>query len=121
MGKTILIADDSPVIRKKLREMFQRESGYEICAEAVNGQEAIDLAVEHRPALIVLDLSMPVLNGLDASRQLKKIMPDVPIILFTQHADLEARLFANGLCADRVVSKADASQLLTHIRELVPA
>ena len=59
---------------------------YDICAEAENGQQAIDLALKHRPDLIILDFAMPVLNGLEAARQLKKIMPGVPIILFTQHA-----------------------------------
>ena len=121
MGRTILVADDNAVVRKMLSRMFEGEDGYELCAVATNGQEAIDLAVIHRPELIILDLSMPVMNGLNASQKLKTIMPTVPIILFTQHADLGRTLFPNGSWVDRVVSKDDATQLMRHIRELIPA
>ena len=86
MAKRVLVADDSPLIRKMLCELFEREDDYDVCAEAKNGQEAIDLALKHRPDLIILDWAMPVLGGLAAARELKKIMPEVPIILFTQHA-----------------------------------
>jgi DNA-binding NarL/FixJ family response regulator len=81
MPRTILIADDNPLIRKTLCEIFEAEEDYDICAEAANGQEAIDLALKHRPELIILDLSMPVMNGLEASRELKRIMPTVPITI----------------------------------------
>jgi DNA-binding NarL/FixJ family response regulator len=86
MAKRILVADDSPLIRKMLCQLFEREDDYDMCAEAANGQEAIELALKHRPDLIILDFAMPILNGLHAARKLKKIMPEVPIILFTQHA-----------------------------------
>jgi two-component system, response regulator PdtaR len=59
MAKTILVADDNPLMRKTLCEIFETEEDYDICAEASNGQEAIDLAPKHRPELIILDLSMP--------------------------------------------------------------
>jgi CheY-like chemotaxis protein len=88
MAKTILIADDSPMICKMLCRLFNVEEDYDNCAEATNGQEAIALALKHRPDLIILDFVMPVLNDLEAARELKKIMPDVPIILLTQHANL---------------------------------
>ena len=93
MAKTIVVADDNAVIRKMLCVMFEAEEGYDVCAEAANGQEAIDLALKYQPDLIILDLSMPILNGLEAAHQLKKIMPDVPIILFTQHSDSGRRIF----------------------------
>ena len=70
MAKTILVADDNPLIRKMLCEMFEIEEDYDICAEAANGQETVDLAEKHRPDLIILDLSMPVMNGLEAARTL---------------------------------------------------
>ena len=121
MGRTILVADDNPVIRKMLCRMFEEEDGYDLCAEATNGQEAIDLAIKHRPELIILDLSMPFVNGLIASRQLKKIMPTVLIILFTQYGDLGKTLFPHGSSVDRVVSKSDANQLMHQVRALIPA
>jgi CheY-like chemotaxis protein len=86
MAKRVLVADDNPLIRKMLCQLFEREDNYDICAKAENGEQAIELALKHRPDLIILDWAMPVLNGLDAARKLKKIMPDVPVILFTQHA-----------------------------------
>jgi CheY-like chemotaxis protein len=120
MARTILVADDNPDIRKMLCQIFESEEDYDICAEASNGREAIDLALKHRPELIILDLSMPVLNGLEASRELKRIMPTVPIILFSQYADLGNGLLAAGLLVDRIVSKADVRNLIEHVRSLIP-
>jgi CheY-like chemotaxis protein len=121
MAKTILVADDNPKIRKLLCHLFESQQDYDICAEAANGQEAIDLAMQHRPDLIILDLSMPVMDGLEAARELKRLLPDVPIILFTQHADLGKYLLGSGLPADRLVSKSEPLELLGHVRSLVPA
>lgn len=121
MERTILIADDNADIRKMVRRIVEAEGDYDICAEATNGQEAIDLAVRHRPDLIILDLSMPVLNGVDASRKLTKIMPDVPILLFTDYADLgHALSLSSGLPVDRIVSKIDVRNLIGHVRSLIP-
>src|SRR5207245_9166552 len=68
MVKSTLIADDNALIRQGLRELFRREVEFEVCREAKNGREAIEEAQELRPDLILLDLSMPVMNGLDAAR-----------------------------------------------------
>jgi YesN/AraC family two-component response regulator len=59
-----------------LCRIFETEENYELCAEAKNGREATDLALKCRPELIILDFSMPVMNGMDAARELKKLMPD---------------------------------------------
>ncbi|MGA7623183.1 MAG: response regulator transcription factor [Candidatus Acidiferrales bacterium] len=120
MTKKVLLADDNRAVRRMLADLFEAEEGYEICAEATDGHEAIALAITHRPDLIILDLSMPVVNGLEASFQLKKIMPDVPIILFTQHASLSNSLFGSGASVDRMVSKTNANELMEHVRSLVP-
>jgi DNA-binding NarL/FixJ family response regulator len=121
MAKRVLIADDNPLIRKMLCELFEREDDYDLCAEAKNGREAIELALKHRPHLIILDLAMPVLNGLEAARELKKIMPNVPIILFTQHADTGITLLESRVNIDRVVSKSDPETLMEHVKFLAPA
>ena len=121
MAKTILIADDNPMIRKMLCQLFEREDDYDICAEATNGQEAIDVALKLRPDLIILDMSMPVLNGMEAAKKLKKIMPDVPIILFTQHENMGRVILRMDHTVDRVVSKTDAGALMEHVRSLAPA
>jgi two-component system response regulator YesN len=120
MAKTVLVADDNPIIRKMLCLLFEAEEDYELCAEATNGEEAIDLALRCHPELIILDLSMPVKNGLDAARELKKLMPGVPIILFTQHADLGNALSHEQLGVDRIVSKGNATELMGHVRSLLP-
>jgi CheY-like chemotaxis protein len=104
-----------------LCKIFEAEEDYDLCAEATNGQEAIELALKHRPELIILDFSMPVLNGIDAATELKRLMPHVPIILFTQYADLSDIVFRNGAPVDRIVSKADTPELMEHVRSLLPA
>ncbi len=119
MARTILVADDNPLMRKMLCQIFEDEDDYDICAEASNGQEAIDLALKHRPELIILDLVMPVLGGLDASKELKRIMPTVPIVLFTQYADLGNALSRNGLLVDRIVPKGDVQGLIENVRSLI--
>lgn len=85
IGKTVLVADDSAAIRKMLAAAFLSD-GFQTCVEARNGKEAIDVATQSQPDLIVLDLSMPVMNGLQAAPQLRKLFPQVPIILFTLYA-----------------------------------
>jgi len=70
MPKKILVADDNAMVRKSLCRIFETEENYDLCAEAVNGQEAIALAKQHKPDLIVLDFQMPVMNGIDAARTL---------------------------------------------------
>ena len=117
MAKRVLIADDNPLVRRALGQLFNREDDYGICAEAENGQEAIELALKHRPDVIILDWAMPVLNGLDAARKLKKIMPEVPIILFTQHAKAAIAVLD---IVDRIVPKTDAFGLLEHVKSLTP-
>ena|ERR1700693_3438239 len=121
MPKTILVADDNAAIRKGLCEMFEIEEHYDLCAEAVNGEEAIALAKKHRPDLIILDLSMPILNGYDAARELKRIMPHVPIILFTLYADtVRDQLLGINSPVDLIVSKSDSANLIKHVRSLIP-
>jgi CheY-like chemotaxis protein len=118
MPRTVLVADDSELIRKLLCRLFESEEDYELCAVASNGEEAIALAVIHKPDLIILDISMPVMNGFQAAKKLKQILPQTPILLFTQHADLRP-MFEN-VPADRIVSKIDIVSLMKHVRELAP-
>jgi DNA-binding NarL/FixJ family response regulator len=121
MAKRVLVADDNPLIRKMLCQLFEREDDYDICAEAENGQEAIELALKHRPDLIILDWAMPFLGGLATARELKKIMPEVPIILFTQHAGTGITLLESQANIDRVVSKGEPEKLMEHVKALAPA
>jgi CheY-like chemotaxis protein len=119
MNKSILVVDDSATMRNKLRDYLEM-GPFTVCAEATNGKEAIELALKHRPDLIVLDFSMPVMDGLTTARELKKLMPDVPIILFTQFGDFHDRLYGAKEVVDRVVSKSSPNELLESIRSLLP-
>ncbi len=80
MAKSVLIVDDVEIIRRALCQLFTSEADFDVCGEAENGREAIEKAQELRPDLIVLDLSMPVMNGIDAARVLRRLMPAVPLI-----------------------------------------
>ena len=75
MVRTVLIVDDNPSIRQSLCELFTRQGDFDVCGEAENGREAIDRAQQLHPDLIVMDLSMPVMNSLDAARVLRRLMP----------------------------------------------
>ncbi|HEY4742810.1 MAG TPA: response regulator [Candidatus Acidoferrales bacterium] len=120
MRRSILVADDNFAIRKTLCRVFEIEKDYEVCAEAANGVEAIEMALKHRPDLIILDLSMPVMNGLEAARELKRLMPAIPIILFTQHASFTDKWLNAELLVDRIVSKSNPIDLIGHVRSLLP-
>jgi two-component system chemotaxis response regulator CheY len=81
LAKNILIVDDSPSVRKTLRQALE-VSGWE-CSEAVNGKDGIEKAGQLIPSLVILDLSMPVMNGLQAARELRRLFPGLPLVMFT--------------------------------------
>ena len=81
----ILLADDHDVVRQGLRKMLESHRDWEVCGEASDGRTAVKLAVELKPEIAVLDLSMPELNGLEATRQIKKVAPSIEVLIFTMH------------------------------------
>lgn len=105
-GKTVLIVDDNPAIRRELKSLFLSD-GFAICGEAGNGKEAIDLARKLSPDLIILDLSMPVMNGLEAAPQLRVVFPNAPIILLTMYAASIVADQAQRAGIARVISKTE--------------
>ena len=117
MSHTILIADDSIFIRKALCNIFEREADFDVCGQAENGKEAIEKAKRLHPDLIVLDLSMPVMNGLDAPRVLKRMMPEVPVIMFSEYSGTSTEKEACSAGVWALVSKfAHISVLLNEAR-----
>ena len=112
----VLLVDDSAIIRRSLRRVFE-QAGWEVCGEAENGHEAIEKAEQLKPQVIVLDLAMPLMNGLTAGRILKEMLPAVSLILFTLNGDLlpvnDLRLA--GISA--VVSKGDSAGTLLKTAE----
>lgn len=115
MVRTILIADDNAFVRQRLGELFRREPDFEVCAEVENGRQAIEQARESKPHLILLDLSMPVMNGLDAARALKRMMPEVPIVMFSGYADSFTEKEARSAGVSVLVSKFDDISVLVDI------
>jgi DNA-binding NarL/FixJ family response regulator len=112
MPKNILIVDDSPEIRQLVRLYFHRETHFQICGEAVDGLDAIEKASELHPDLIILDESMPRMDGLHAARILHSTNRDVPIILFTLHADTISSSEACAAGVALVVSKMRGMSVL---------
>jgi DNA-binding NarL/FixJ family response regulator len=112
MSHTILIADDSVFIREALCNLFEREEDFDVCGKAKNGKEAVEKAQELHPDLILLDLSMPVMNGLDATRDLKRVMPEVPIIMYSAYSDSSTEKEARSAGASALVSKFDHTSVL---------
>jgi DNA-binding NarL/FixJ family response regulator len=99
--KLVLVVDDHEAIRRSIRSFFRTYPEFTVCGEAVNGAEAIEKAQELWPDLVILDLAMPEMNGLEAAAALKFILPGVPIFLLTAHYSRELELAAleAGVCA----------------------
>jgi DNA-binding NarL/FixJ family response regulator len=86
MAYRILLADDHTIVRQGLRAILERE-GYEVVGEAADGREAISYAEKFRPDVAVLDISMPLLNGIDAAREVSKVSPRTKTILLTMYTE----------------------------------
>lgn len=122
MQKTVLVVDDSVPVRRTIRNLFDATEGFVVCGEAENGREGVDKAEQLRPDLIILDLSMPVMNGIDAARVLHRILPAVPVILFSGHSAIVQEDEARTAGISALVSKDDAlSTLVGKARSLVHA
>jgi DNA-binding NarL/FixJ family response regulator len=109
--KSTLIVDDSPHVRRGLRKLLETKQDW-VVWEAENGGDAIDRAKELRPDLIVIDLAMPVLNGIVATSVLKKIMPAVSIVMFTAFGDPHIKRMAMAAGLDSFVDKSESPEIL---------
>jgi two-component system, chemotaxis family, chemotaxis protein CheY len=116
---TVLVVDDNPFIRNVLCEAFKK-ADFQVCGEAENGKEATEKALELHPDLIVLDHSMPVMNGLDAARVLKQRMPAVPLIMFSEYSNALSEQEARSAGIWALVSKSEhVSVLVEKARSLL--
>ena len=107
MRKRVLIADDSSIVREILKVFLERRMDLEICGEAGDGLEAVEKAIALRPDLVLLDYSMPKMNGAEAASVLKKLTPDIHIILFTMYSEDIGRSVTSAIGVDAVLSKPD--------------
>lgn len=117
----VLIADDSPDFREMLRRRLDRDDRFIVVAEAANGREAVDLTVEHRPDVSVVDLGMPVMDGLEAIRHIRERSPDVKVVVLTGWEPEAAAGDAIDEGALAYLEKGTAvSQILTVLAPLAP-
>ncbi|MGA7791743.1 MAG: response regulator transcription factor [Candidatus Acidiferrales bacterium] len=112
MPKRIFIVDDSKIVRQLVRTYLETRLEHVVCAEATDGLDAIHRAREVEPDLIVLDLSMPLMSGLEAGAILHDMLPRVPIILFTMHKEIVSENRAQAVGIHAVVSKMDHFDVL---------
>lgn len=108
----ILVADDHEVMRNGMRALIEHEPGWEVCGTASNGQEAVDTAKKLKPEVVVLDMAMPELDGLEALRQIKHALPNTEVVIFSAHHSEEVieQLFDAG--AKSYIQKSDAGRHL---------
>lgn len=120
---TILIVDDAPAIRRSLRGYLEQETPWKICGEAENGKAAVEEVQKLHPDVVLLDLSMPVMNGLDAARAIRAIAPGTHMLMFTLHTYPQLMDEARQAGIARVISKAsaDTSEVLDALRSLLAA
>jgi DNA-binding NarL/FixJ family response regulator len=113
----VIVADDHQLVRQGLRALLERE-GFGVVGEAANGQEAVQLAEKLHPDVVVMDLAMPVLNGIDAAREIQKISPKSRTILLTMHTDRQYILEGlRGGAKGYVMKTHAANDLVRAIRE----
>jgi NarL family two-component system response regulator LiaR len=85
----IMVADDHPLLRQALKNVLEKQPDFKVVAEAGDGEEAVKLAAEMLPDIVVMDISMPILNGLDATKQIKESNPSIAVLVLTVHSDSE--------------------------------
>jgi DNA-binding NarL/FixJ family response regulator len=113
----ILIADDKRHMRRVLRSLIEGHEGWEVCAEAADGVQAVNRAKQFQPDLIILDLAMPELNGIEAAGQISQALPGVPILIFTLYASPQIEREAEKVGVQRVISKSTGYMLVPAIEE----
>jgi DNA-binding NarL/FixJ family response regulator len=105
--KTILIVDDSDSVRFAVRTAIETCTSFRVCGEATHGSEAVTIAQELKPDLVIMDVAMPMMNGVEAASLLKKKIPGLPIVLFTLYADEMNGPLSSAVGVTVVLSKTD--------------
>src|SRR5438874_1075452 len=116
---TVLLAEDHQIVREGLRSLLKREPDIQVVAEAETGREAVQLTRKLRPSVVVMDIAMPLLNGLEATRQIRKDFPETKVLILSAHSDdayvdQVAALGASGF----LVKQTSSEELATAIRKI---
>ncbi|MGH9529677.1 MAG: response regulator [Terriglobales bacterium] len=122
MPNSILIIDDSAAIRRVVRRLISSRPDWQICGEASNGEEGVEKAQQLKPDAILLDMSMSGLNGINTAERLKRLMPEVPLIMFTNFS--KDQFFKRELSwagIRQVVSKSDSQELIQALEDAFAA
>ncbi len=121
MSKQILIVDDSPMVRRLVRTAVEAKTDWQICGEAENGQIAVRLVDELKPDLVILDLSMPVMNGLEAARKISVTAPHIALLMYTMQESSQLAKEAEKAGINEVISKSAAGvdRLISTMRALL--
>jgi two-component system, NarL family, invasion response regulator UvrY len=118
MPPRVLIADDSALLRDALRGLFLDIGEYEII-EAETGTEAVARAEESAPNIIILDFAMPAMDGISATRVLRKRLPEIPILMYTMHYTHQLSVDAHSAGVNKLITKSDPNDLVVAVQELL--
>lgn len=120
MAKRILIVDDGEEVRQVLRAIIESRTSYEICGEAGNGLEGVEQALRLKPDLVLLDVAMPMLNGVEVASVLAGSVPNLPVVLYTMYNEMLGLSLATAVGARAVISKADGiTKLLECVQSIL--
>jgi DNA-binding NarL/FixJ family response regulator len=108
----ILVADDSEVVRRGIAHLLSQHEGWEVCGEAVDGQDAVTKAQELAPDVVVLDFAMPTLNGIDAAQQILEQFPRTAIVLCSMYLDQQLASLAQRVGISSVLSKSNVGKIV---------
>ncbi|MBV9483450.1 MAG: response regulator transcription factor [Acidobacteria bacterium] len=108
----ILVADDSEVVRRGLEDLLRQHAGWEVCGEAVDGREAVQKVEQLVPDVVVLDFSMPGMNGIEAARQILQVRPSTRIVLCSMYLDRQLASLAETAGIRSLLSKSNVSRII---------
>ena len=121
MPDSILLVDDSELIRHAVRSWIEQNGGWWVCGEAENGKIAVQKVEELHPDIVILDLEMPVMNGLEAARRIAVVAPNTVMLMFTMHGCKQLLDDARAAGIKQVLSKSSSEDLLASLRNISAA